>query len=202
VPVVAGAVIAWAGLNGAGSGETTVAIANPTAVDVDGAAATDITPAATPIIEAPKRPSLAIGLHVRPLAEIQPQALAQDDVVAISGWYAPLAITDCPPLAAIYRDGALPYLRGDTDPLAFCVRSGVLYASAPDGPQGDSAGGPSEVAATFVVGVIAPLRLEQVGADATEVVILGRFVEPSGRSCRATTCARVLLVDHVAWTPS
>jgi hypothetical protein len=212
VPVVALVAVAWAGLSGAPSDRTTAVIPDPTSLDAEGLPSTGTTPPVTSSVEPPQRPAVAIGLDVRPLAEIRPQGLDEGEVVAIAGWYAPTAITDCPPLAAIYRDGALPYLRGDTDPLAFCVRSGVLYASRPEVDQGlptnspsvgggGNSGGPSAVAATFVVGVIAPLELEKVGEDATEVVILGRFVEPD-RGCRAANCPRVLLVDHVAWTPS
>jgi hypothetical protein len=57
------------------------------------------------------------------------------------------------------------------------------------------------VAVTLVVGVVVPPELEMIGADSTEVVVVGRFVE-SGDGCRIPAgCRRELVVDHVAWTP-
>jgi len=125
-----------------------------------------------------------------------------DDVIAVAGWYVATAITDCPPLAAIYRDGSLPEVRGDADSLAFCRRSGVLYASQSGLDQRANAG-ITAVPATVVIGVIVPLQLEIVGGESTEVVVLGRLVEP-GAACPATVraaCRPELLVDHIAWTP-
>src|SRR5689334_8508117 len=88
-------------------------------------------PVATVAIEpsqAPPHPVAALGLPVHPLDQVQPGLLGEDQVIALSGWYIATGVANCPPLAAIYRDGALPYLRGDADTLAFCERSGVLYA--------------------------------------------------------------------------
>jgi len=48
---------------------------------------------------------------------------------AVAGWYVATDIVDCPPRAAIERTGSLLEIRGDADALAFCERSGVLYAS-------------------------------------------------------------------------
>jgi hypothetical protein len=45
-----------------------------------------------------------------------------------------------------------------------------------------------------VVGVVVPSELEVIGADATEVVVVGRFVETI-----AGGCAPELVVDRVAW---
>jgi len=126
----------------------------------------------TPPVADETYPAEAIGIPVQRLGEIQVGALGYDAVVAIAGWYVPTAITDCPPLAAIYRDGALPYLRGDNDKLAFCVRSGVLYPSRPDLESGGASKVvPTGVAVTIIVGVVMPLDLETVGADATQVVV-------------------------------
>ncbi len=50
-----------------------------------------------------------------------------------------------------------------------------------------------------VVGVIMPLELEKIGADPTEVVFVGRFVD-AGVCQLAAACPREFLIDHVAWT--
>jgi hypothetical protein len=190
LPAAALVAFVWAGLNGPRSDPTTADVADPTA-----AAAPSLT-----AVQRPRHPAEVLGLDVHRLEDIQPLGLGPGEVIAVAGWYVPMAITDCPPLAAIYRDGALPYLRGDADARTFCVRSGVLYASQP-GLHERSQAGVSTVATTFVVGVIAPLELEIVGSESTEVVVLGRFVE-SRDGCRVGGgCLRELLVDHVAWTP-
>jgi hypothetical protein len=189
LPVVALTAIAWAGLSGARSDQAIAEIPDPTAL-------------AAPSLRAPEHPAQVIGLAVHRLDDVQPRGLGRDDVIAVAGWYVPTAITDCPPLDAIYRDGALPYLRGDADRFAFCVRSGVLYASRPDLEDGrPGSTGPRAVAATLAVGIIAPPQLELIGMDATEVVVVGRFLG-FGDGCRVlATCRRELVVDHVAWTP-
>jgi hypothetical protein len=190
VPVVALVVVAWAGLGGDRPHPTTAVIPAPTTVAVPSLA-----------VEA-RYPAEVIGLAVQPLGDLQIGRLGFDAVVAIAGWYVPTAITDCPPLAAIYRDGALPYVRGDADKLAFCVRSGMLYPSRPDLASDSSRDlVPTGVAVTVVVGVIMPLELEAIGTDATQVVVLGRFGK-IGDGCRTGVgCSRELLLDHVAWTP-
>ena len=178
LPVAALLAIAGAGVSGPSS---------RTAADLPVATATS-----GPSLPPPVHPDQVIGLAVHRLDEVQPRSYGRDQVVALNGWYVPTAITDCPALPAIYRDGALPYVRGDRDKLAFCVRLGVLYPARPD--PGDDRSENTRLPAvpvTVVVGVIMPEQLEVVGADPTEVVIIGRFVR-SGAA---------LLVDHVAWTP-
>jgi len=185
VPVVALVAIAWAGVNGPSSDSTAAVSPAPTIAAVP-----------SPPLEA-AYPAEVIGIPVHRLGELQIGGLGRDDVVAIAGWYVPTAITDCPPLAAIYRDGALPYIRGDKDKLAFCVRSGVLYPSRPD----ISNVAPAGVAVTIVVGVVMPLELELVDEQATQVVVLGRFSKSSDGCRIGVGCSRELLVDHVGWTP-
>lgn len=203
LPVVALVAIAWAGLSGARSDKTTAAITDPTAVAA---------PSATPGVQRPEHPAQVVGLDVHRLDDVQPQSLGRDDVIALAGWYVATALTDCPPLAAIYREGALPEIRGDADTWAFCVRSGVLYASRPDLDERlptnnlnednrSNNGGLPSVAVTLAVGVVAPPELEMIGADATEVVVVGRFVEVGDGCGGPAGCRRELVVDHVAWTP-
>jgi hypothetical protein len=129
-------------------------------------------------------------------------------VLALSGWYVATAINDCPRLAAIFREGSLPEMRHDLDPLAFCERTGVLYASEPDADpklryrfeDSRASAGISLVATSLVVGVVVPRELEVIGADPREVVVLARFVQP-GAACRAPYgCRRELAVDYLAWT--
>jgi hypothetical protein len=179
LPVVALAAVAWAGMTGAPRDDRIADIPDTTAV------------AASPY-PPPVHPDEVIGLAVHRLADVQPRTLGRDDVIAITGWYVATAITDCPALAAIYRLGSLPYVRGDADELAFCVRLGVLYPSRPDPDDGRSENRRlAAVPVTIVVGVIMPPQLEMVGADPTEVVIVGRFAGSGAE----------LVVDHVAWTP-
>jgi len=189
VPVVALVAVAWAGASGDRSGSATAAatagLPDPVAV-------------AQPT---PTHPAQVLGLEVQALADVQPRSLGRDELVVVAGWYVTTAITGCPPLAAIYRDGSLPHLRGDADEWTFCDRSGLLYGSRPDPYENAHANTwiPT-VPVSIVVGVIVPLELEMIGAEATEVVIIGRFVE-SGDGCRASApCSRKLVVDHLAWT--
>ena len=145
------------------------------------------------------RPAQVFGLEVWRLDDVQPGAFDRDDILVLTGWYVPTAINDCPRLAAIYRDGALPDVRGDTNVLAFCVHSGWLYATHPDLRENRFTEGRA-VPATFVIGVQAPIDIETIGAAPREVVFIGRFVE-GVPGCSATEgCRPELLIDHVAWT--
>lgn len=194
LPVVALVAIVWAGSSGARSDQATANIPDPTAV----AAPSSPDAASTPAIA----PAQVIGLPVQGLDDVQTRSLGRDDDIAVTGWYVATAITGCPPLAALYRQGSLPDVRGDADASAFCDRSGVLYASQPD-VQDSRSGSPAlpAVGVTIVVGVILPPVLEMIGADATEVVVVGRFVESSAGCGVPADCARELVVDHVAWPP-
>jgi hypothetical protein len=193
LPVVALVAVAWAGFGGPRSGAT-AQIPDRTADAAPSSTVAGSTPAPVP--------AQVLGLHVQQLDEVQAQSLGRDDVIAVAGWYVATAITDCPPLAALHRQGSLPEVRGDVDEAAFCDRSGALYASQPDAEDGSSlSAGLSAVGVTIVMGVIVPRELEMIGADATEVVVVGRFVD-SGDGCRIPAdCAPELVVDHVAWTP-
>ncbi len=91
---------------------------------------------------------------------------------------------------------------------AFCERSGVLYASWPGlerlsmGTEhnGRANAGLSAVAVTLVRGVMVPPELEMIGGDATEVVVVGAFME-SGEGCGIPAgCTTELVVYHLAWT--
>ena len=184
LPAVALVAIAWAGFSGARTDEATAEVPVPTAA----------------VTRSPQYPAQVVGLDVQRLDDVQPRWLDRDDVIAIAGWYVATAITDCPPLDAIYRDGSLPEVRGDAGVLAFCERAGVLYASRPSLDKHENAG-LRAVAATLAIGIVAPPELEIIGTVATEVVLIGRFVG-SGDACRVHAgCRRDLVVDHVAWAP-
>ena len=195
VPAIALVSFAWAGWSGARSDQAT-AERSQAAFPARSSTAGPSEPAVVPV--------LAVGLHVQRLDQVDTEsaALEKDVAIAVSGWYVATAITDCPPLAAIYRLGALPYFRGDTDKAAYCVRHGVLYVAEPDIRDSSSRGsGLLAVPVTIAVGVIAPLEIEQIGAAATQVVVVGQFVQSGARCELAADCARELVVDHVAWTP-
>lgn len=210
LPALALVATAWAGLGGARSHEAT-ADPDPAAVAVQSPADEGAASAVPQGSLRPQFPEQVVGLDVQRLDDAQGRRFGRDEAIAVSGWYVATALTNCPPLAAIYREGSLPEVRGDADELAFCDRSGVLYASRPDLDQrvprnnlednrSKNAGLPA-IAATLVIGIIAPLELEMIGTTATPVVFVGRFIEPGG-GCRVRAgCRRELVVDHVAWTP-
>jgi hypothetical protein len=217
VPAVALVAVAWAGLSGGRAGDTAAPSSNPVALAAPSIAAARATPTASPQPSPSPRPAVVLGLPVHRLDDLQPADLGRDHIVAVSAWYVPTAITDCPPLPALYRDGSLPYLRGDADTWAFCQRSGVLYGSRPifdyrlprntqdARPKNVKTDAPiaiSEIPASVVIGVMMPLELERIGADATEVVLIGRFVEVADGCPGSTPCQREFIVDHVAWTPT
>jgi len=194
VPAIALVAIALAGFSGARTEPLTADGYRVTA------AAPSPSAAASTSALAPRQ---VIGLPVERLAVVQARSLGRDDVVAVAGWYVPTEITDCPALAALYRQGSLPEVRGDADTAAFCDRFGVLYASQPDLEDGWArrAALPA-FGAAITMGVVVPPQLEVIGAGATEVVVVGRFVE-SGDGCRVPTdCPREFVIDHVAWTPA
>jgi hypothetical protein len=202
VPVLALAAIASAGLSArSGPDGSSATDAAPIAAQSSGAAP----PAATPPLN-PRYPEQVLGIHVERLVDVEARPIARDTVVAIAGWYVATSIDDCPPLAAIYRLGSLPEIRGG-DPLAYCHRHGVFYASRPgveerlptnnlEDNRLKDAGLPA-VAATLVIGVLVPPELEIIGAEATPVVVLAHFTPTGG--CRGPRCVRELVIDHLAW---
>jgi hypothetical protein len=202
IPAVALAITAWAGVSGPRSGPTTAETRQPpgTAASAPVAVASDRASVQPPRNSQP--PTTAVGLEVHRLDQIDPRGLGPDNAIAIAGWYVTTSITDCPPMDAIYRNGALPYLRGDADTATFCRRTGVLYAAPPDGQRGFRGAGLSAVKATVAIGVIVPLGLEAIGAEPTQVVIVGRFTTTIDPCDVAGHCVRELVVDHIAWTPA
>jgi len=208
VPALALVATAWIGISGERSGTDTAAVGETGLASAAAAASpADIQPSFEPVI-----PEQALGLDVQRLDAVRTAGLDPDTVVAVAGWYVATSITDCPPLAAIYRDGALPEIRRDiaaVDSWAFCDRTGVLYASRPDleerlptnnleDNRSKGAGLPA-IAASMVIGVVAPPGLEAIGTTATHVVVLGRFVETS-RGCGSPAACRVeLVVDYIPW---
>ncbi len=210
LPVVALVATTWAGLSGDRSIPSTAALPPPSAVDAPSLSADGASPSAAPEVPGWERPATALGLDVHRLEDVQPRALDRA-VIAISGWYVATAVTGCPQFVVISQPAALPEVRRDVDPYAWCDRAGVLYGSRPD--YGDrlptnnleddrlkSARLPA-VAATLLTGVVAPLELEIVGGDATEVIVIGHFTE-SGDGCGDSYgCRRELVIDYVAWAP-
>ncbi len=192
--MVALVAIAWAGFSGARSDQATAEIPGQTAAAAPSGPAAISTPAIAP--------AQVIGLPVQRLDEVQLQSLGRLDDVAVVGWYVATTITGCPPLAAVYRQGAPLDVHGDIDAWRFCDRSGVLYASPPDVRDSSSRGAALlGFGVTIIADVIVPPELEMLGADATQVVVVGRFVESAAGCGIAADCPRELVVDHVAWTP-
>ncbi|HYK96266.1 MAG TPA: hypothetical protein VE011_10430 [Candidatus Dormibacteraeota bacterium] len=198
VPVVVLVGIVLVGVNGARPAHPTAAVPLPT------------NPASPVRPPEPPFPAEVLGFNVQPLDAIDVQGLGLDTVVAVAGWYAPMLVADCPPLAAQFRAGPFPNGNAFVDPYAYCARSGVFHASRPeaDAPVvidstegvGSRSAGLASVAASMVEGVVASPELNAVGGDAAEAVVLGRFVY-SGSACGTAAACRALLIDYVAWTP-
>jgi hypothetical protein len=158
----------------------------------------------------PPFPGEVLGFGVQRLDAVQIQDLGLDTVVAVAGWYTPMLVADCPPLAARYIPGPFPNVRGDVDPYAFCARSGVFYVPRPDPDApvvmdiidgvGYRRAGLETIGASMVEGVVAPREMETVGGGATQVVVLGRFVY-SENACGTAAACRALLIDYVGWWP-
>ena len=201
VPAVALVGIAWAGFSGGRPDQVTAEAPDPSA-----AVAESLAESAAPVVLHPEYPSEVLGIDVQGLGDVRLARLDRGDVIAIAGWYVPLAIVDCPRLTPVYG-AASPSIRPGFDPWAYCDRSGVLYASRPNvearelaisthEPRGD---GPAAVPATVVVGVKLPLELERVGADPMPVVVLGHFVETSRACMLLGACPSELVVDYLGW---
>lgn len=194
VPALALVAIAWAGTSATREDPSTAeaidraAVAEPTLVSPSTAT------------EAPF-PARVLGLGVASLSDVLLLKVDRDEIVVVSGWYVATAITDCPRVAITRRDGELPQVHPEADRMAYCDRSGVLFDARPsDGDEFGLAGFPV-ITTTLVPGVKVPPELEVVGADARQVVVLGRLV-PGVPGCeRVDGCSRELVVDHVAWTP-
>jgi hypothetical protein len=187
LPAIAIVAAVAAGLSGRLSDPATAAAPDPTTVA-----------APSPTSE-PAFPAQVLGINVRRLDAL-PRGLGRDEIFAIAGWYVTTSITDCPSVVVIRHDAALPEIRPDVDPSAYCDRSGVLFASRPD-PDRREDPGVAAVAVKVALGVRMPPGLETVGTGATELVVLGHFAE-SAEDCQITVdCSRVLVVDHVGWTP-
>jgi hypothetical protein len=190
VPVVALIAVAGAGVSGARSEP---AIAGPAG-----------TSAAIPVASLPvqaakpsRPPARALGFDVQRLVDVQRRVIARGEVIAVSGWYVATAITGCPPLDAIYRAADAPRVGVEWDSWAFCDRSGILFATQPnDAVVARQLAVPVRV----VPGVRMPPELQIIGRDATQVVVIAHFVEPSDGCATRSRCPDNLVVDYVAWT--
>ena len=194
------AAMVWAGANG---GQSPQQVATAT----DAIAAVVPSPSLD-TRRAPQYPTLALGLKVQRLNEIEPGGLPRDEVVAISGWYETTAITGCPPLSDIYRPQPGVELNIAVDSWSYCDRFGVLYARDPLDPRPlmydvvDGSMGLASVDVTVTTGVVVPPALETVGATAAPVVVLAHFV-PSGKPCPVPiACPQELVIDHMSWAAS
>ena len=195
LPVLALGVIVWAGVSGSRPDQ---AASVPEATTVDASPAGAGQTAAAPVVLA-AYPSRVPGLDVQGLGDVQLARLTRDDVVALAGWYVPLAITDCPSVVETIPGTSFPQPHPGYDPWAYCERSGVLYASHPRTRAGELGGGPSSVVASLVTGIKLPRELERVGADPMQVVVLGHFVESSSACMLLGACPTELVVDYLGW---
>ena len=196
LPVVALVATAWVGVSGTRQDAATVTAPEPTAPSGEATAGPGPSvPAIAPV--PPQPPAQALGFDVHRLAEIEEKGIDRDEVFAVSGWYVATAIADCPPLDAIYRSADAPEVGDAWDSWAFCVRSGVLFATQPDDAV---VARQLAVPVAVVPGVRMPPELQIIGRDATQAVFVGHFAEPTD-DCTAWRCPDTLVVDYVAWTP-
>ena len=208
VPALALVATAWAGLSGRSE-------RNDAGASQAAAATSDTSPNAPPSLTAarpPKQqpPGEVLGLDVRALDEVDPDGFERDEVIALAGWYLATAITDCPPLAAVFRETNGPEAESYVDSWRFCERSGVLFASRPEFSGGQPANdfqenrsknsGLPAINVSVDERVVMPAQLEVIGGEATAVVVLGRFVEPNDRCHWPLDCPHELVVDHIAWS--
>ena len=186
--------IAWAGLSGGRSHDTAAATAPVETTDASAAALPSET-------AGPAFPTDALGITVQGLGNVRLFQLTRNDIIAISGWYVPLAVTACPSYVPSDAEAAGRTFEPGGDPWAECQRSGVLYASDPsfEHTAGNRA---TAVAVSLTSGVRLPIATEHVPADPLPIVVLGHFVETSN-ACRGLgLCPSELIVDYVAWTPA
>ncbi len=197
LPVVALVAMALAGISGDRQAVTTALAPQRTTTASE---ATAIPEPSRPAgaLAAPRLPTKALGFDVHRLVEVEWPDVSRGEVIAVSGWYVATAITDCPHLDAIYRSTDVPEVGGDWDSWAFCERSGILFDTQPDDAVVASQ---LAVPVTVVLGVRMPPELEMIGREATQVVVLGHFVEPTDGCSAKSGCRDILVVDHVAWTP-
>lgn len=196
LPVLALVAIAWAGASGGRQDVATDEAAAPAALASEGAASPGSSLAARASAP-PQLPAQALGFDVHRLGDVEQRGIGRDEVFAVSGWYVATAITDCPPMDAVYRTADAPELGVKWDSWAFCDRSGVLFATQPDDAV---VARQISVPVTVVPGVRMSPELEIIGRDATQVVFVGHFVEPTD-DCTIWRCHDTLVVDYVPWTP-
>jgi hypothetical protein len=199
VPAIALVALAWAGLSGPRADHATADVARRTAAPA--------APTSTPTAHARTRgraaqsqpPLEAVGLAVHRLDDLELRG--RDGVIAIVGWYTTTEITNCPSSVLQYQQSSYPAIATGDDVLAYCNRTGVMFASSPT-IQDSWSGSPglSAVAVTLTRGIVVPRELESVGTGVTEIVVVGEFKDPPGGCGSAADCLRTLVVDHVAWT--
>jgi hypothetical protein len=211
VPVLALAATAWAGAS-ARSDRSVAEVPQVSAVTELSTEAPESSSGVAPGPRIPSYPAQVLGLQVHRLDEIEAAGLVRDKVIAVSGWYVATAIADCPPLAALFRTAPVPDLAFKTDEWAFCERSGMFFGSGPsldqrqptnhvEDDQSMVANHPP-VPMTLAIGVVVPPELEMIGAPATPIVVIGRFVDIDDACPLPAGCRAELMVDHLAWTPS
>ena len=199
LPVIALVATAWAGVSGARQDVAIVEAPAPAAAHGSEGTASAGSSLPARASAPPQPPGQALGFDVHRLVDVEQQGVSRGQVIAVSGWYVATAITDCPPMDAIYRSADVPAVGDDWDSWAFCERSGVLFATQPDDVV---VARQLAVPVTVVLGVVMPPELEMIGRDATQVVVLGHFVKPTEGCGGSSRCRDTLVVDYVAWTPN
>jgi hypothetical protein len=200
LPVVTFVAFAWAGISGPHGNQAPAETAAPAAIGAQSPGGVASTPA---VARLPRpAPATVVGLEVRRLDEVEPRSLGRDELIAVVGWYVATSITDCPPLASLYRDVTVPGASSGAYGWAYCRRTGVLYTSPPDVRESPAGSGHiGVVRATIVRDVLMPPELEIIGARATQVVVVGHFVGAGAGCAAADGCDPALMVDYIGWTP-
>src|SRR5215208_5573220 len=89
LPAVALVATAWAGLSGAPDRQPPIAVLAPTAVAETSLSAVGRAPTPAAATAGPARPSQVFGLPVRLIDTVQPAGMDPDEIVVLTGWYAP-----------------------------------------------------------------------------------------------------------------
>jgi len=212
IPAMAFAIVAWAGLSGRGS-SAAVADGQPSASTASTGQAVRAPPlvaAPGPAIAIPLWPEQVLGIDVRTVRDITSTDLADQQVIAVAGWYEAGTIKACPLQPDVEHPRDVLELGVVSDTETFCARSGLLFAASPEAGTGGNATYRSEnsfkntqlpaLSVAMRPGIALPAELTDAGEEAVPAVLIGRLGWPFEGCARfVTRCRQALLVDRVIW---
>jgi len=138
VPALALIGAVWLGTSGPQSDSPTPSAGDKAVAQASAAPATVLPPQA-PVAY----PSTVLGIEVRTLADLQQAEIADQPVIAVTGWYVALPSLGCPTSYPVVRPELVAKLGIDADVHTFCERTGVLVAT-PNPAGAMNAGGAND----------------------------------------------------------